>query len=70
MALLNGITQLEEHLFWPDNLDCKKAFANAPLIAGHQQLTDLYLLALARANQGIFATFDRGVPVGKSVEIL
>jgi hypothetical protein len=33
------------------------------LIAGHRQLTDIYLLALARKHNGRLATFDRTVPV-------
>ncbi len=34
---------------------------------GYRQLTDVYLLALAVANDGRLATFDRGVPLS-SVE--
>jgi hypothetical protein len=72
--LLERITALREHVFWPDALSCKKAFENAPLFAGHRQLTDLYLIGLARGNGGMFATFDRSVPMsgtfGESVVII
>ena len=32
-------------------------------IQGHRQLTDVYLLGLAVANQGRLVTFDRNVPL-------
>lgn len=32
-------------------------------IQGHRQLTDVYLLALAVANQGRLVTFDQSVPL-------
>jgi toxin-antitoxin system PIN domain toxin len=70
VALLTRITELKEHVFWPDSLGCGQAFANAPLIVGHQQFTDFYLAALAQANGGIFATFDRSVPASDFVEVL
>jgi hypothetical protein len=36
-------------------------------VAGHRQLTDLYLLGLAQRQGGTLATFDRTVPVGAIV---
>jgi hypothetical protein len=51
-------------------LSCGQAFARPPLIVGHQQFTDFYLIALAQANGGLLATFDRAVPAGPYVEIL
>jgi hypothetical protein len=44
LALLERITKLKEHVFWPDALTCQDAMAGAELIAGHQQQTDFYLL--------------------------
>jgi toxin-antitoxin system PIN domain toxin len=70
LTLLARITELKEHVFWPDSLSCRQAFAKPPLIVGHQQFTDFYLIALAETNGGILATFDRAVPVGAFVEIL
>jgi uncharacterized protein len=64
LALLDRITRLDEHVFWPGVLSCQEAMDDAELIAGHQQLTDLYLLGLARSNDGVLATFDRSVPAG------
>lgn len=51
------------HVFWEDDI----AFALSPDIAtiairGHQQVTDAYLLGLARSRQSYFATFDQGIP--------
>ena len=39
-------------------------------LQGHQQLTDAYLLALAKHRKGVFATFDRGLRTlaGRSFE--
>ncbi|HEX5214191.1 MAG TPA: hypothetical protein VFV98_01940 [Vicinamibacterales bacterium] len=30
---------------------------------GHQQLTDIYLLGLAKRRRGCLATFDRSIPL-------
>jgi hypothetical protein len=52
------------HQFWPDVLSfTDTAMFKQALIAGHRQLTDIYLLALARRHNGRLATFDRTVPV-------
>jgi toxin-antitoxin system PIN domain toxin len=70
LTLLASITELKEHVFWPDSLPCGQAFAHPPLIVGHQQFADFYLIALAHANRGVLATFDRAMPTGPCVEIL
>ena len=74
MGLLDRITALTEHVFWPDNLTCKEAMEGAELIVGHQQLTDFYLLGLAWKNNAVLATFDRSVssagPFRDRVELL
>jgi uncharacterized protein len=62
LALLDRITALREHVFWPDTLSCNEAMEGPELIAGHQQLTDRYLVGLARSHGGVLATFDRGIP--------
>jgi predicted nucleic acid-binding protein len=36
----------------------------AALLRGHRQLTDVYLLGLARHTGGTLATFDRTIPLG------
>jgi toxin-antitoxin system PIN domain toxin len=65
MELLARITAIPEHVFWPEPLSCQEAFEGAGLIIGHKQLTDLYLLGLARENHGILATFDSNIPSRK-----
>jgi toxin-antitoxin system PIN domain toxin len=57
---------LEEagHEFWPDSISITddQLFDRA-FILGPNQITDVYLLALAVKNGGRFVTFDRGLPL-------
>jgi hypothetical protein len=51
---------LEGHAFWPDDvtlLDAKRV--DTTRLLDSAQITDSYLLALARAHGGQLATFDR-----------
>ena len=57
--MLERVTSLPEHEFWPDDLTLTDAIGEREFIVGHRQITDAYLLALARARAGIFATLDR-----------
>lgn len=61
LALLDRITALAGHGFWPDHLPLNRAIGKEDLIVGHRQITDAYLLALAIARKGRLATLDRGV---------
>ena len=61
LALLEQITSLPDHVFWPDDLPLHKAIDKDQPILGHRQITDAYLLALATVRGGILATFDRAV---------
>jgi uncharacterized protein len=50
------------HTFWPDTVSvCDGSTFRFQHIAGHRQLTDVYLLALAVEHRGRLATFDRGI---------
>ena len=52
------------HRFWPDVISLRDpAIFRANRIAGPRQLTDVYLLGLARKHGGTLATFDRTIPV-------
>ena len=62
IALLERITSMPEHKFWPSDLGLLDAVGRLEPIIGHRQITDAYLLGLARARRGILATLDRGVP--------
>lgn len=51
-----------DHVFWPDSLSlCNPGPINWARVLGHNQITDVYLLALAVANQGCLATLDHRV---------
>ncbi|MGV0742997.1 TA system VapC family ribonuclease toxin [Mycolicibacterium sp. XJ870] len=54
----------EHHEYWP----CSVSLVDDELIDhsrlhGHRQVTDAYLLALATANGGRFATLDQSIPI-------
>lgn len=52
------------HVFWPDAVSLRDAaIFKAPLIRGHRQVTDVYLLGLAVTMGGCLATFDRTIPL-------
>jgi len=52
------------HVFWDESLSLRDdAVFDTRMAAGHRQLTDVYLLGLARAHGGRLATFDRSVPL-------
>ena len=56
------------HLFWPDAISLRDPnLFNPNFIAGHRQISDIYLLGLARKMNGRLATFDRGIPLGAVV---
>jgi len=63
VAVLEQLTKLPGHQFWPDDIPAIGAgpFQSLSLV-GHRQVTDAYLLALARQQGGRLATLDRGVP--------
>lgn len=61
MELLREILALPEHEFWPDDIGLSAAQGAATTFAGHRQITDAYLLALAAAPEGTLATLDRAI---------
>jgi toxin-antitoxin system PIN domain toxin len=53
------------HHFWPDAVSLADARVfNPSFIRGHRQVTDIYLLGLAKHARGCLATFDRTIPLG------
>ena len=53
----------EYHQFWSCDLSLLETEHIDPArVHGPRQVTDVYLLALATANNGRFVTFDRAVP--------
>jgi len=63
------------HVFWPDAVSLRdRRIFNPSFIRGHRQVSDIYLLGLAKKNSGSLATFDRSIPpsavIGASRETL
>lgn len=62
---LRTFCQSGSHQFWAASLSLRDdGVFNPSLLRGHQQVTDTYLLGLAKVNGGALATFDRGVQLG------
>ena len=52
------------HHFWPASLSLHdQRIFNLAFVRGHGQLTDVYLLGLAKKMGGRLATFDRSIPL-------
>lgn len=61
---LRAVTAADEHTFWPDSISlCDIAHFEPERILTPKTLTDIYLLGLARANNGRLVTFDRSIPL-------
>lgn len=64
MASLAAIRALEGHAFWADDISLADGrHADASRLSSHAQVTDSYLLALARAHGGRLASMDRKLVV-------
>lgn len=63
-ARLRRFCASSHHEFWPDKVSlCDPALFDPAFVAGHRQITDVYLLGLAKANGGCLATFDATIPL-------
>ena len=61
-ALLRANLGHPGHRFWVDELSFIQALEPlTPRLAGHQQVTDAYLLGLAMHKKGKLATMDRAI---------
>ena len=59
-ALLASFRKLPGHTFWPADLSLfHQEHVNTGRLLDSAQVTDTYLLALARAHEGQLATFDQ-----------
>jgi uncharacterized protein len=57
-----------DHEFWPDKVSLRsQGQVNWSRVLGHNQITDVYLLALAVAHQGCLATLDHRVALSTVV---
>jgi uncharacterized protein len=53
-----------DHEFWPDDVSLRDDSAvDFTRVHGHNQITDLYLLALAVKRNGALITFDQNIPL-------
>ena len=62
--LLRRFCSAKEHVFWPDAVSLTDTTLFDPsLIRGYRQVSDIYLLGLAKKMGGYLATFDAGIPL-------
>jgi uncharacterized protein len=62
LSVLREMRNHEKHSFWPDSISLVgQRHIPAGLLVGHRQVTDAYLVGLARKNGGKLATIDRGI---------
>lgn len=64
ISVLSAQVELGGHAFWPDDFSmADPAIFDHSRILGPNQITDIYLLALAVKHGGRLATFDRAIPI-------
>jgi len=70
VALLDTMRSEAWHRFWPDAIAYRAEHLGG--VIGHRQVTDAYLVALARHHGGRLATLDRGLAAlhGDDVRLL
>lgn len=62
LDMLAEATRSKQHRFWPCEVSVSDPeVIRRSMVLGPKQITDLYLLALAVANSGRFATLDASV---------
>jgi toxin-antitoxin system PIN domain toxin len=64
LVLLRKFCAGGDHQFWADTVSLRdERLFDLAFIRGHRQLTDVYLLGLAKTMHGCLATFDRTIPL-------
>jgi uncharacterized protein len=64
LARLRRFCASGHHVFWPDQVSLRDlAVFDPAFIAGPRQITDVYLLGLAKAKAGRLVTFDGRIPL-------
>ena len=62
LAVLAALRELSGHQFWPIDFGLAEAVEPfADRFFGHQQVGDVFLIALAVRKRGKLVTFDRGI---------
>jgi toxin-antitoxin system PIN domain toxin len=68
VARLRQFCSDKHHVFWPESVSLTDpTIFNPALIRGHRQVSDIYLLGLAKKMGGYLATLDGGIPLGAVV---
>lgn len=63
-STLTTLRSLPGHIFWKDKISITDdRYLDATRLSNHAQITDSYLLALARAHNGRLASMDRKLMV-------
>ncbi len=58
----------KRHVLWTDSISLTDTrYFNIAVIRGHRQISDIYLLGLAKKMGGYLATFDAGIPLSAVV---
>jgi len=60
--LLLELQRQKGHEFWADDYSIVDGTVDLSRLAGHKQITDLYLLGLAVRRKGRFSSVDRHIP--------
>lgn len=70
MGVLNALRSQDWHTFWPDAIPYESDYLYG--VIGHRQITDAYLVALARHGGARVATLDKGLAAlhGEDVHLL
>ena len=64
LTALRAFRKSRGHHFWADALSlADERIFNPAFIRGHRQLTDIYLLGLAKSAGGCLATLDQTIPI-------
>lgn len=63
LSILTAYKNLAGHEFWPDDLEAHAVFSSITLPLAHRQITDAYLLSLAKNHKGRLVTFDKGIHI-------
>ena len=58
-VVLDRLSAARGYEFWPDDLSYRDV--DLAMLRGHKQVTDAYLVALARSKGGRLATFDEAL---------
>jgi toxin-antitoxin system PIN domain toxin len=60
VQLLRNLTHTKGHVFWPDDMALVDLDLSG-MILGHKQVTDVYLLGLAKYHSGRLVTLDQKI---------